>query len=197
MQIPSGRISSGTNEGNGRTNPRENVGSGGQPGELSRETNPSIRYIRDDDVGENFVRVITDSQTRRMIHSTREFPRGPRLFNFSSLLGTNFSAFSCSMHAPNLNMLAGLHACVTRASLHDEWGQYCSADISQPPRLITSWISRTRRSIYLSCRHVTWNDRWRFVHEIILRINLKKYLNRSNLTFSPPLTWREIFMEIN
>lgn len=40
----------------------------------------------------------------RMIHSTREFPRGPRgMFNFSSPLGTNFSAFSCSMHAPNLN----------------------------------------------------------------------------------------------
>lgn len=66
----------------------------------------------------------------RMIHSTREFPRGPRgMFNFSSPLGTNFSAFL--FHAcAQFEQLPGNTCAEGEACLHDEWGQY--RDIRDP-----------------------------------------------------------------
>lgn len=56
----------------------------------------------------------------RMIHSTREFPRGPRgMFNFSSPLGTNFSAFL--FHAcAQFEQLPGNTRAEGEACLHDE-----------------------------------------------------------------------------
>lgn len=109
--------------------PGENFGSGG---ENYRKTNPSVRYLYE--VRENFNRVCV-CRTRVCVSWIRKRDAWPiRRENFlgghgcSTSLPTweRISTRSCSMHAPNLNML---HACVTGASLHDERGQYRSADI--------------------------------------------------------------------
>lgn len=134
MQIPSGRFQ--RNEwgwGNGRAAngvgpaPGENFGSGG---ENYRKTNPSVRYLYE--VRENFNHVCMCVVRVSWIRKRDAWPI--RRENFlgghgcSTSLPTweRISPRSCSMHAPNLNML---HACVTGASLHDERGQYRSADI--------------------------------------------------------------------
>lgn len=189
MQIPSGRFQ--RNEwgwGNGRAAngvgpaPGENFGSGG---ENYRKTNPSVRYLYE--VRENFNRVcvcrtrIVDSQARRMTHSTREFPRGPRLLDFSSHLGTNFSAFLFHACAQFEHVTRVRYRCfLARRTRTISLGRY-------PSSLITNWISRTRKSIV--SRGFKWTTFRRWSNCACKFKEIFKSSNRFDLLSSPNLVW--------
>lgn len=182
-------VSSGTNEAGGTVELR--MGSGRPLGRILDQVEKIIeKRIQVYDICMKLGRILTvcvcrtrivDSQARRMTHSTREFPRGPRLLDFSSHLGTNFSAFLFHACAQFEHVTRVRYRCfLARRTRTISLGRY-------PSSLITNWISRTRKSIV--SRDFKWTTFRRWSNCACKFKEIFKSSNRFDLLSSPNLVW--------